>query len=222
MKTCFLLSCLTAATLFISSCQKDDLTETTPTPTILDYSHLTTGSNWTYKYTEGSAAPDTFKLTVLAKDTVANGRTYKVLSSSDGAKNNYMAKTGNNYYRFASFPAFGLVDVEELYLKDNEAVNATWNKAVSFIYLGNPYNANLVYVVKGKDQSRTVNGKPFSRVIHVKLDISVSLNGLSLPLGGGDFYYAEGIGMIESQIAVKPPVGDPYNSSQILIASEMK
>src|SRR3954469_5408 len=145
MKLSFLSFCLIASFVFLfTKCKKDD---TTPPTTTTNYSPLTTGSNWTYNYAEGGASPATIKLTVTDKDTSINGKTYKVLSSSDNSGDNYLAKIDSNYYRFTSFPSIGSFD--ELYLKDNRTVNSTWTNSVPFTLPGaGDYNADLVYTVK--------------------------------------------------------------------------
>ncbi len=204
---CFICS----AMLFFIQCKKDSAT-----PAEINFSPLTAGSNWTYKYTEGTTT-STFTLTATNRDTVANTKTYKVLSSSDGTPN-YLAKVGNDYYRFAAFPSIGVNSFEELYLKDNKAVNDTWTGLASFRYSGTDITANLTYTLKGKGESRTVNGKTFNNVTHVRLDISIFGN-----VGGGDFYYQEGVGLIEDSILVTPPLGgQSYNSKQEIISYQIK
>jgi hypothetical protein len=213
MKKTFLPVCFVcSAMLFFTQCKKDE----SSIPAASNFSPLTAGSNWTYKYTEG-AATSTIVLTATNRDTVANAKTYKVLSSSDGTLS-YLAKVGNDYYRFASFPAIGVNSFEELYLKDNKAVNETWTGTASFKYSGTDVTANLTYTVKGKGESRTVNGKVYNNVTHVRLDIAVFAN-----IGGGDFYYQEGVGLIEDSILVTPPLGgQAYSSKQEIISYVIK
>ncbi|MDB5249988.1 MAG: hypothetical protein JWQ40_4382 [Segetibacter sp.] len=218
MKTSYLSLSLAALTTFVfTQCKKDDAG-----PAPVNFSPLTTSSSWTYKYTEGSRAATTFRLTALNKDTiVASGKTYKVLTSSDGGPNNYLGKDGSNYYRFASFPSLGINNFEELYLKDNESVNGKWTGEANINYMGAALKANLVYTIKGKGESRTVLGKAYNNVVYVRLDIAL----FGSNAGGGDFYYAEGIGMIENTILVTPPPitgGQPYSSHQELVSHEIK
>jgi hypothetical protein len=179
-----------------------------------DYSPLSAGSSWTYT---GSAG--TFTLTATNRDTVANGKNYRVITNSNGP-NYYLGKNGNDYYRFGALAALNMSGVEELYLKDNQAVNATWATTQTFNAPGIPIplTANLNYTVKSKDGSRTVGGKTFNNVIHVRLDISVV--GLG-SVGGGDFYYAAGVGMIENAIAVTAP-GLSLTQTQTLTAYTIK
>src|SRR4051794_23914945 len=108
MRKARLSVCLMAsAMIFFTACSKDD----TPPPT--NFNPLTPGSTWTYAHTETGAAVYNFTLTATNRDTTANNKTYKVLTNSVGA-NNYLAKVGNDNYRFASFPTLGISSFEEL------------------------------------------------------------------------------------------------------------
>lgn len=213
MKKLVIPICFFASTILLFTQCKKDASVTISS----NFSPLTTGSNWSYNYTEGSVS-STFKITATNRDTVANGKTYKVLSSTDGTLS-YLAKVGTDYYRFASFPAIGVKGFEELYLKDNKALNETWTGSAAFKYMGADITANLAYTVKGKGVTRSVNGKAFNNVTHVRLDIAIFGAGI----GGGDFYYQEGVGLIEASILITPPLGgQPYSSKEEIVSYEIK
>lgn len=199
------------ATIALSSCDKEETT-----PKADDYSPLTVGSSWTYQNTPGTP----YTLTVTNRDTVAAGKTYKVLSNSSGGSN-YLGKNGNDYYRFGAFSAVGLTAVEELYLKDNQAVNATWSasQVITVPSIPFPLTANLTYTIKSKDGVRTVAGKAFNKVTFVRLDLAIAGYG---SIGGGDFYYAEGVGLIESLIIVNAPGQPTINQAQLLTSYTIK
>ena len=218
MKTSFLTLCLIASSLFLFvKCKKDDSSPTTAT---VNYSPLTTGSSWTYNYTENASVKQPFTLTVTDRDTVVGTRTYKVLTSSDDTENKYLAKSDSNYYRFASFAGIG--SFEELYLKDNRDVNSTWTATQTFNYSGSAIPANLTYTVKEKGVSHPVNGITYNDVIHVRLDISVTIPLIgNSTIGGGDFYYAKDIGLIENSISVGA-LGQTFTSAETLTAHQIK
>jgi hypothetical protein len=206
---------LASAIIFFTACSKDDSTPSTSG----NFNPLTTASTWTYAHTETGTAAYNFTLTATNRDTTANGKTYKVLTNSVGA-NNYLGKVGSDNYRFASFPTLGINSFEELFLKEDKNVNDSWSNSVNVTISGFPVAANLTYTIKGKGESRTVNGKPFNNVTYVRLDLSVGL-----PVGGGDFYYQDGVGLIEDIIAVTPPVGLPvgsYNSHDQIVSYDIK
>jgi hypothetical protein len=177
---------------------------------------MTAGSTWTYENNPG--AP--YTLTATNRDTVAAGKTYRVLSSSSGG-NTYRGKSGNDYYRFGAFSAVGLSGVEELYLKDNQPVNTTWSTSQNITVPNIPFplTAVLAYTIKSKGETRTVSGKTYSNVVYVRLDISIGGIG---SIGGGDFYYAEGVGLVESKIIITAPGQQPVNQTQVLTSYTIK
>jgi hypothetical protein len=217
MKTAFLSFCLLAPSLFLfTGCKKDGK----PSTGAPDYIPLTVGSNWTYSSTEGTSDTSQFTLTVSDKDTGINGKTYKVLSSSDGSENTYLAKIDSNYYRYSSISDTG--NIEELYLKDNSPVNTRWTNSTSFTIPESPtpLTADLTYLIKEKGISHLVNGKTYSDVIHIAMDISVPV--LAPNFGDGDFYYANGIGLIQSSIRLAVPGLYLYYRSKVLVSHQIK
>lgn len=201
--------------LFLAAgCSKDD--STGGVTATVDFSPLTANSTWTYQNTPGGS----FTLTATNRDTVALGITYRVLTNSSGA-NNYLAKSGSNYYRFGSIAELNINAAQELYLKDDQPVNATWLATQGFTVPGVPLalTATLNYTIKEKGISRTVASKAFSNVTHVRLDLSIT--GLG-SIGGGDFYYAEGVGLIENMININVPGQAAINQTQVLTAYTIK
>lgn len=211
MKTSFLSFCLIASSVFLfTQCKKNDAP-----PATVNYSPLTVGSTWTYNFTENASAANTYTLTVTNNDTTINAKQYKVLTSSDGTENRYFTKIDSNYYRFASFADIG--SFEELYLKDNIAVNGTWTDSKTISFQGFPVPLNLTYTVKEKGISHSVLAKSYTDVIHIRLDAAA----LGSSIGGGDFYYAKDIGLIENNISVNY-LGQSYTSKEELTAFQIK
>ncbi len=176
-----------------------------------DFSPLTVGSNWTY-IINGV----TNKLTVTNKDTTAQGRTYKVLSNSNGA-NQYQTKVGSEYYRLAVFPGFLPNGFDELYLKSEQSVNATWQLSVPVVFSGVPVTITSKYTITEKGISKTVQGKNYVDVIHVRQDFLSAFGNM----GGGDQYYAKGIGLISSALAITIP-GQSSTTNVELVSYEIK
>ena len=206
-------SALVVCVVILTGCSKDDAAGGS---TALDFGPLTANSTWTYKNNPGSS----FTVTATSRDTVAAGRKYRVLLNSSGS-NLYLAKAGSAYYRFGSIADLGVAAVEELYLKDDQPVNATWQITQAFIAPGIPLplTANLNYSIKEKGITRVVSGKTFNNVINVRLDLSIV--GLG-NIGGGNFYYAEGVGLIENAINVTVPGQAAISQSQVLTAYSIK
>ena len=192
LKTMFLAG---MALLFFSQCKKDD-DDNGGNNNTANYSPLTTGSSWTYESDDGTS----YTLTSSDRDTVIQSRTYKVLTNSNGP-NFYRTQSGNDHYQFATIPELGTDGVELLYLKEDAAVNATWqhSQSITVPNIPLPLPATFTYTIKEKGMSRTVKGKEHADVIHVELAVGVTGVGT---LGGGDFYYAKGVGLIESSLSI--------------------
>ncbi len=199
---------ITSTPLFILALLVGCSKEKAPATASEDYSPLTANSTWTYKTNSGS----TFVITATNRDTVAKGKTYKVLLNSAG-QNLYQSKAGGEYFRFGTFADVGINAVEELYLKDNQPVNATWliSQAFSAPGIPIPLTANLNYTIKEKGINKTVGSKSFTNVIHIRLDLSIAGFG---SIGGGDFYYANGVGLIENIINVTVPGQAAFSQTQ--------
>jgi len=194
------------ALLIFSQCKKNN-----DKPVVTDFLPLNVGTNWTY-ISNGV----TSKLTVTNKDTVALSRTYKVITDTRGP-NQYHGKSGNDYYRFASFQGFLPNGVEELYLKGDQNVNGTWQFIVNVMFGTIPIPVTAKYTIVAKSITKTVQGKNYSDVTHVSLALSSALGNN----GGGDFYYAKGIGMISSTLTIIVPGNTTTNTTE-LVSYEIK
>ena len=176
-----------------------------------DYLPLGVGTNWTY-ISNGV----TSKLTVTSKDSVALGRTYKVVSNNNGP-NQYHGKSGNDYYRFATFQGFLPNGVEELYLKADQNVNGNWQFVVNVMFGTIPVPVTAKYTITEKGIAKTVQTKNYTDVVHVTLALTSAFGNM----GGGDFYYAKGIGMISSSLNISIPGSSTSNVTE-LVSYEIK
>lgn len=229
-KNVFIYCCLLVSVLF-TQCKKDDGSPD-PAP-VKDYMPVTTGSTFTYQNTTGTTV-STYTLTVSGKDTVFNAKTYKIFTSTDSV-NRYRAKVGTDYYQLASIPMISIANFENLYLKENAAINDTWEDNVQVPNPTNPaqtFTATLSSKMMEKGISYTVNGKAYENTIHVKLSLSIKapIPGVPFPitvdLGGGDMYYALGVGMIKNSLNISssnPLLSfPPINTEDILLSYVIK
>lgn len=177
--------------LAFGACSKDNATAAAP-----DFQPMTAGSSWTYQPSAGTA----YTLTVSTRDTTALGKTYKVFTSTNGT-NQYRRKSGNEYYQLTVIPTLFPNGFDDLYLKDNQPAGSSWkiSQTVTVPSIPLPLVADINYTIKTKDSSMTLSGRSFTKVSRVRMDVSVAGFG---NLGGGDFYYADKIGLIRSVVAV--------------------
>jgi hypothetical protein len=134
-----------------------------------------------------------------------------------------MTKSGSNYYRFSTFQGILPTGIEELYLKDDQNVNASWSLPdITVNFGGSPTVIKTLYKITEKGITKTVQGKSYSNVTHVRLDLSTTVLGFPLPLGGGDFFYARGVGMISTAINITVPGQPAITQTSELTAHEIK
>ncbi len=221
-----------AVTIFFTQCKKDDGINTDPVP-VKDYMPVTTGSTFTYQNTTGTTV-STYTLTVSGKDTTFNAKTYKIFTSTDSV-NRYRAKVSSDYYQLASIPMINIANFENLYLKENAAINDTWTDKVQVPNPTNPaqtFTASLTNKMMEKGIAYTVDGKSYENAIHIKLSLSVNvpIPGLPIPLtidlGGGDMYYALGVGMIKNKLNISSSnpllTFPPISTEDVLISYVIK
>jgi hypothetical protein len=186
-----------------------------------NYLPLKVGNKWTYRNTP----PGTNNtLTVTDKDTTINGRMYMVLSNTAGPSN-YWAKVGNDYYRYALTSQIpGQSGLEELYLKGEVALNTTWNASQPVNITGfGMVNIKQNYKITELGITKTVQGKVYNDCAHVRLDLVASVPLLGdQSIGGGDFYYANGVGLITYTLSVTVPGQAAINQQSDLISYEFK
>ncbi|WP_026461389.1 hypothetical protein [Adhaeribacter aquaticus] len=206
------LTSLILALFFLASCEKNASdTEPKPEPkSEPNYMPMTAGSTWSYQTSLGTS----YTLTATNKDTTASGKTFKVFTSTDG-QNRYRLKSANEYYQLTVIPGLAPNGFSELYLKDNQPVKATWKSSlpISIPSIPIPLTADLNYAIKTKDTTLTVNNKIFTKVIRVRLNVSIPTIG---SLGGGDFYYADKVGLVQSNFNLSLQGSKIVNQSETL------
>jgi hypothetical protein len=91
--------------------------------------------------------------------------------------------------------------IETTILKSNAAAGATWSDTV-FKFSPLPIItivAKLDYKIEGKNIQRTVLGKSYNNVIHVSSKLNVVIPLMPVPVDVSfDYYFAEGVGIIET------------------------
>jgi hypothetical protein len=164
------------------------------------YLPLTTGDSWTYT---GSAA-GTYTVSILG-DTTFGGYTWKIIANSGASGHGYVRKDGT-IYRETSPPGY-IIAGEVIGL--NETPGSTW----TWVIIAGNATDQYVYTNAQQGLTRTVLGKNYSNVIDIQVDLSVSLSGQFIPFATYHYYYAKGIGLIDSDLGA---AGDEPLSSYTL------
>lgn len=187
-----------ACTLLFTACKKSkDDDNSTPAEKFMSTS---AGSTWNYAYVDNADAANNYNYTRTSTttDTTINSKSYHKYSLSTGGSEFY-AISGNDYYTFGALPAqLGGTNVENLYLKDNAGVGASWNQNYNIDYLGVPLSIGITNTIAAKELTRTVNGTNYTNVIQVNLTITPpAIPGLVLT-SNIVYYYAPKVGLIEN------------------------
>ncbi len=214
MKRILALSALLAVCM--TSCDKDD--DPQPTVETPDYQPTTANSTWTYHVNNisNSALSFDFTLKASSKDSSINGRTYKVFTNTSG-DNEYYTSTGKDYFQYAGFA--GITNAIELtYLKDAD-LGATWTETKSVTVSGIPLTPTFTYSIAEVLPTYTVSGMNFTNV--KKVHVSLSIPGLTIPSTDQDlnFYYADGVGRIKSQIKLYVPLAGLNANNETLLTT---
>lgn len=197
----------------LTSCQKEN---SIPTATASNYMSLTANSSWTYETTD-NVLNDSSTYTLLStnSDSTINGKVYHVFTNS-GSGNQYYNITGSDYYSFQNLPvAVSSANIESIYLKDNLAVNGSWQQSFTTTTSGLPLTVNSQNTITEKNISIIVNGITYTDVIHVSTSLSAFVSGFPLPAGAiiSDIqtYYAKKVGMIKSKYKISINYGGNAN-----------
>ena len=157
-----------------------------------DYQPVTANSEWDYLSTNNGPS----HVVALGTDTTINGlRYYKFnTTTTAGTERGYISKVNGVYRTYGNFAPVGQV-IELIYLKDS-AIGTNWTNRISVSGFSNYHK----YTVAKKDIQHTVVGNTYNSVIELTYDFSVDdpLGGSVISVGGGKYYYAKGVGLIEA------------------------
>ena len=193
---------LFAISLAVIACKKEN---SSPTQDPIKYMSFTANSTWNYEVINNlNSTTSNYTLTSTSRDSTVNGKAYHVFTNSSGSANEYYYLTGNDYFRFQNLPApLSGNPIENIYLKDNAAVNESWNQIYSVTASGIPLIITTINTITEKGISKTVNSIVYTDVIHITSTLTASVFGTPLPDSAittdVQVYYSKKYGMIQSK-----------------------
>ncbi len=201
-----------AILLIFTSCTKSGLEEIN-TPTVFqwpagtsDYAPYTNSSTFVFETSNGlPAVVDSFIYTVVT-DTIINSATYRKLVSNKPTLGptyyvNYNAGVVTEIAYNFSLQGFNLPVVTQTVLKDNVAVNNTWNESQNISLMGFTFPITFTYTLLQKDFTKTVLGVAYANSISIKQELGIppalaTIAGIPA-ITQIDNFYAKGVGRIE-------------------------
>ncbi|HVF82266.1 MAG TPA: hypothetical protein VM884_10045 [Flavisolibacter sp.] len=226
-----LLFVLTACILFFACQREIDFGNGTNTGSIVKCtgcSYLPVCDSTKLQYIDSTASgTDTLSATLaILGDTAINGRKFTRVTPFAAFSLGLLYNCdGGDYRIYQDVPHLGIdIDslvqslglpfpigaitipskIETTILKANAAAGATWSDTV-FKFSPLPIFtvvAKLDYKIEEKGIQRTVLGKRYNNIIHVSSKLNVAVPLLPVPVNFSvDYYFADGIGIIETKTA---------------------
>jgi hypothetical protein len=196
-----------ASLVVIASCKKDkdedpdnntitaDVTQLNNGVTTSQYAPYTQGSTFTYQY-ETIMSTDTATWTVMGGKEFG-GKFYVEIAGLMGMTSNAYFNCQNGEYLMYVPATDSTPSMNLIYLKENENIGGTWTQTISGEYMGISVNNKYVFTYAEDLSSYEVYGVTYNDVIHINLDVFVIWMGTEIPAGVEDYYWAQGIGLIE-------------------------
>jgi hypothetical protein len=188
---------------FYCSCKKESTNNNIKdvnTTTSDSFFPIGTGSTWSYYLISDGLASDIAVIKISDTNTTINSRSYH--------KASYMTKLygDTTEYFYAGDHLFALKFTDLLYqttfdlqiLNDTASVGYKWTAEATDNNLLNNIPVRAVTTILEKNISKSVGGATFKNVTHTQVEIQYVLNGQAIEYATYDFYFAKGVGIIES------------------------
>ena len=160
---------------------------TEPSPNY-NYFPLTKGSNWHYY---GDVA---FARTVTG-DTIVGGKTYAIIEQTGYSPGrNYYRKDGNIIYSLLPDTMNILRDV--VYINPANGASGAYS-TLTFKGASEKIVTNVRWADTKQHFRDTTYGKPYADVMIVHIRSVVQYHDTSFSITEGDYYYADGVGMVD-------------------------
>lgn len=188
--------CLLGFITLLGACRNID----TPAPELSTkfrfYAPYSVGSSFSYNSVLGDYT------NIVESDTVMNGKVYKKLLNSRDSYAGYYIFDAGEYKVSGIAPHFvtGIpVELDNFtYLKDDLPEGGEWTIFVPVNSSKLKYTARFDFKILEKDATRTVNAKQYRDVVQVQQKIFTIYNDIIKESGTYNFWYAKGVGLIES------------------------
>lgn len=156
------------------------------------YLPLKTGNSWTY--IRNGNSKDTVIFTV---DGTGFDQGYQHFYgvSGKGEEGNYYS-SGNNLYTMMIYHDAGPGYADPI-LDTDEPEGYTITTYDTLAYSNDPTPPLSTMTILGTGFRKTINGKVYQNVIHTNVDVEEAFNDHYMSVQTYDFYFAQGIGLIE-------------------------
>ncbi|UAY51940.1 hypothetical protein [Ferruginibacter albus] len=172
------------------------------------YTPTCQGSTYVQVYSLNGTTSERTTTYKSVTDTSIGGATYKKIVSNDGMSGDVASylNCDNGIYTQIAYNATSLTGsasatmIKQIGLKVNVPVGTTWTDNINASYNGITVTNTYKHTIKGIGISKTVEGVTYNDVIQVEVEITTEYNGISIPSGIAEYYFAKGVGTIETDI----------------------
>jgi hypothetical protein len=178
--------------LFFVGCKKETVINSVSnagSKDSLSYQPSVPGSFWRYTKTTSVSAAIEYNFISLNYDSTINGVTYHVFSDEQNG-NQYIKQDGGKYYTIFT-P--GTTKPQLLVLDTSKSINQSWIGGVNG-------DETFTYTIKQKTAVFNLDAFTFKNVYKVYTEKTKTLTGVVMT--SGDLYYAQGIGLIKSDLVL--------------------
>ncbi len=177
----------------ISACKKNAAIESIEiavgSKDSLSYQPSVPGSSWVYTRTVSVLAPTDYNYVSLNYDSAAYGFSFHVFNDELNG-NQYIRQDGGKYYTIFT-P--GTTKPQLLVLDTSKSINQSWIGGVNG-------DETFSYTIKEKIPTLVIDAQTFKNVYRVYTEKTKTLTGVITT--SGDIYYAQGIGLIKSDLVI--------------------
>jgi hypothetical protein len=155
----------------------------------LSYQPSVPGSFWRYTKTTTISSAVEYNFISLNYDSTVNGVVYHVFSDEQNG-NQYIKQDGGKYYTIFT-P--GTTKPQLLVLDTSKSINQSWIGGVNG-------DETFTYTIKQRTAVFNLDAFTFKNVYKVYTEKTKTLTGVVMT--SGDLYYAQGIGLIKSDLII--------------------
>jgi hypothetical protein len=160
-----------------------------------------------YTTTDANNLTDTITETVIS-DTIIDGYSCKILervvTGNASSTDRYYSYCGPGGYMQRDFfiPGYNVVLDSLVYLKDDLNAGDMWSNTFNGTFNNLMVTADYENFYVNTQTTRVVNGETFNNVIQTRVDLYTEITGFGgrQLTGSYNYYFAEGVGLIENDI----------------------
>jgi hypothetical protein len=195
----YLLFILGVAGFCFAGCKKNvEVIPNNGAPPAADsYMPVTAGTSWTY-FIQTDNSLDTVTVKMNSSNVNLNGKTYYTANSltKKGIANGIYFYEKNHVYATRNYNSYADAVLELQLYNDTASVNNSWVSLATDDGTVNNIPLRAISTIEEKGETKVYQGKTFTNVVHVEVDIQYDFGAGYETTQIYDYYLAKGIGIL--------------------------